>query len=169
MQNEYVRVAITMADGSVGLMQFNTLAAGSVLPFGAEWVSPGVWKREQTDAAVFAEVARAHPDAIKFRLVHESEVPADRDFRDALVDDGKALAHDMERAREIHRERLRAERAPMLAKLDVDAIRAQTESRDEVALAGVIAEKQRLRDITADPRIEAATTIEELKAIVLGG
>ncbi len=70
----------------------------------------------------------------------------------------------MNHAKEITRDRLRKERAPLLADLDVQAIRA-VEAEDKAKLAEVAAEKQRLRDITALPSIDAATTPEELKAI----
>ena len=70
------------------------------------------------------------------------------------------LTHDKQKCVDITNNRLRAERAPLLAELDVQVIRAQ-ESGAETAL--FIAEKQRLRDITklANPSM----TLEELKAL----
>lgn len=94
----------------------------------------------------------------------KAEIPTDYSFRAAWKDTGSTIAVDMPKARELTRERLRRERAPLLAALDVEAIRA-VEAKDEARLAEVAAEKQRLRDITALPAIDAATTPEELKAI----
>jgi hypothetical protein len=70
----------------------------------------------------------------------------------------------METARIIHRDRLRAERAPVLAALDVEQLRAiasdDVSTRDEVE--GM---KRRLRDIPAHPAIDAAETPEALSAL----
>lgn len=98
------------------------------------------------------------------RVCSKEEVPTDRAFRAAWRDAGKSIDIDMDHAREITRNRLRKERAPLLADLDVQAIRAMERS-DKVKLEEVAAEKQRLRDITALPEIIEAKTPDELKAI----
>ncbi|HEX4843204.1 MAG TPA: hypothetical protein VFV57_05995 [Limnobacter sp.] len=71
---------------------------------------------------------------------------------------------NMEKARDIKRDMIRAERSPMLAALDVEFMRA-VEAGDTAKQQEIAAEKQRLRDATAHPSIEAAQTVEELKAI----
>ncbi|XAI96413.1 hypothetical protein [Microcystis phage Mel-JY33] len=91
-------------------------------------------------------------------------VPTDRTFRGAWRFNGPAVEVDMDAARAIHRQNLRAERAPRLAALDVQVMRAIEEGRGTATLVG---EKQRLRDVTADPRIDAAKSPEELKALTL--
>jgi|GEM_PF-1089096 len=90
--------------------------------------------------------------------------PADRTFRNAWVLDGDKIGHDMGKAREIHRERMRAARAPKLAALDVDYQRADEGGKGEDK-ARIAAKKQALRDVTKDPAIDAATTPEQLKAV----
>lgn len=77
-------------------------------------------------------------------------------FRDAWDFDGSKIHVDMPKAREVHKGRLRAMRAPKLAALDVEQLRG----RD------VAAQKQALRDCTADPRIAAAKTPAELLAVI---
>lgn len=77
---------------------------------------------------------------------------------------GGRVGFDMLKCREIHRKRMRLERAPKLAALDVEYQRAD-EVGDTQKKRHIAKEKQRLRDVTADPRIDAATTPEELKAI----
>lgn len=72
---------------------------------------------------------------------------------------------NMGKAREIHRDRLREERAPLLAALDVEYQRA-FETGDTEAMAAIVARKQALRDVTTDPAIDAATTPEQLSGIV---
>ena len=69
---------------------------------------------------------------------------------------------NVNKAKEITKERLRAERAPLLAGLDVAYQRAD-ESGDAEKKAEVVAEKQRLRDITQ--LADQAQTLDELKAL----
>ena len=64
------------------------------------------------------------------------------------------------KAQQITRERLRAERAPLLTALDVQYQRAQEDGRDTTI---IISEKQRLRDVTK--LADTATTLDELKAL----
>lgn len=92
--------------------------------------------------------------------------PSDRIFRDAWQFNGDAIEVDMPAARNIHRNNLRAERKPQLEALDVDYMKA-LEDGDTPAQQAIVGVKQVLRDVTADPRIEAATTPDELKALTL--
>ena len=93
-------------------------------------------------------------------------VPRDRAFRGAWQLNGAAVEIDMAAARGIHRDKLRAERAPRLSELDVDYMKALEES-DTAAQQAIVAVKQALRDVTADARIEAAKTPEEMQALTL--
>ena len=94
--------------------------------------------------------------------VDPSIFPATDNFRDAWTyKDGK-IGHDMNTAREIHRNRLREARKEHLAALDVGFMRALEAGQDTKA---IVAEKARLRDITSDPRIDAAKTVDELKCV----
>ena len=90
------------------------------------------------------------------------KVPADRTFRGAWQFEGDAIEVSMDAAKEIHKDVLRAERAPLLAALDVDLMKALELGESTAAVA---ASKNALRGVTADPRIEAAATPEELKAL----
>jgi len=93
-------------------------------------------------------------------------VPADRTFRGAWQFNGAAVEIDMTAARDIHRDNLRQERGPKLAALDVDYMKALEDS-DTAAQQAIVGVKQVLRDVTADARIDAATTPDELKALTL--
>lgn len=106
--------------------------------------------------------ARRHKNATGHDIVEAAVVPADITFRDAWSFDGKQFGVKMDEAKEIWRDRLRKEREPLLAALDVEFIRALEAGADTKAIA---AEKQRLRDVTALPAIDAAQTPDELKAI----
>ena len=71
---------------------------------------------------------------------------------------------NMDKAREIKKDMIRAERAPMLEALDVAFMRV-VEAGDTTQQAQIAAEKQTLRDATDDPAIAAASTPEELAAV----
>ena len=70
------------------------------------------------------------------------------------------LFRSIEKAKTITKERLRAERAPLLAAQDVLFQRALEVGADTTA---IITEKQRLRDITQ--LADACTTTAELRAL----
>lgn len=72
---------------------------------------------------------------------------------------------NMTKAVEIKKDQIRAERAPLLADLDVQFMRA-VEAGDTDAQATIAAKKQALRDATSDPAIASATTPDQLKAVV---
>ena len=69
---------------------------------------------------------------------------------------------NFDKAKEITKARLRAEREPLLVAQDVAFQRALENGSDTTA---IVAEKQRLRDITK--QVDAATTLDELKTIGL--
>lgn len=71
---------------------------------------------------------------------------------------------NMDKAREIHRNYMRAARAELMPALDVDFQRAQ-EANDSNKIKEIATKKQNLRDVTADPLIDAGKTPEELKAV----
>jgi hypothetical protein len=69
---------------------------------------------------------------------------------------------NLNKAKDITKDRLRAERAPLLQAQDVAFQRALESGADTSA---IVAEKQRLRDITT--LADQATTVEELKTIAV--
>ena len=95
-------------------------------------------------------------------IVDASSLPNQfNDFFDAweLVD-GKVEV-SLAKAVELTKKRLRAEREPLLAAQDVAFQRAQESGADTTA---IVAEKQRLRDITKF----SATTLEDLRSLKAG-
>ena len=67
---------------------------------------------------------------------------------------------NFDKAKDITKDRLRVERAPLLQAQDVAFQRALEANADTAA---IVAEKQRLRDITA--LADQATTLEQLKEL----
>ena len=69
---------------------------------------------------------------------------------------------NIDKAKAITKDRLRSERTPLLQEQDVAFQRALESGADTAA---IVAEKQRLRDITN--LADTATTLDELKGITL--
>jgi len=67
---------------------------------------------------------------------------------------------NLTKAKDITKDRLRAERQPLLEEQDVLFMQAQEAGSDTSA---IVAEKNRLRDITKDA--DSCKTIDELKAL----
>ena len=67
---------------------------------------------------------------------------------------------NMDKAKNITKERLRQERKPLLEEQDILFMKAQESSADTTA---IVTEKQRLRDITNS--VDSCTTTDELKAL----
>ena len=71
-----------------------------------------------------------------------------------------AIQVNINKAKDITKDKLRAERKPLLEALDVEFIKAQEAGTDTSA---IVVEKQRLRDITN--QVDNLNTVEELKAV----
>jgi hypothetical protein len=71
-----------------------------------------------------------------------------------------AIIIDINKAKDITKDRLRQEREPLLLAQDVAFQRALEINADT---STIVAEKQRLRDITT--LVDTANTVEELKAL----
>ena len=94
-------------------------------------------------------------------IVSTDELPnADNDFFNAWELANGLVTVNIDKAKAITKDRLRAERAPLLAAQDVAFQRALESGSDTTA---IVAEKQRLRDVTA--LADACTTTAELRAL----
>lgn len=90
--------------------------------------------------------------------------PAERTFREsweANTDTG-IISVNMEKAKDIWRNKIRMARTEPLASLDTAYMKALETSADT---SSIVAQKQALRDAPALSTIENATTPDELKAI----
>jgi hypothetical protein len=93
-------------------------------------------------------------------IVDTESLPPSDEFVDAweLVDD--VVAVNFERAQELTRTRLRAERTPLLAAQDILFQRALETGADTTT---IVAEKNRLRTIT--DLVNTASTLDELQGL----
>jgi len=143
-----MKTIIKCTDGSVAVM---TLVAGA------------------DEAEALKKWKLVNPDTyVSHRQMPDSAIPADRTFRNAWADTTPELTIDVDmvKARAIHLESIRIKRNAELAKLDVEAIKAQDMGNAET-LAQIRARKQELRDLPATlaPTLASALSVDALKAI----
>jgi hypothetical protein len=101
------------------------------------------------------------PGNIASYIVDASSLPEDdNDFFNAWEQVKGVVSVNLDKAKEITKARLRFEREPLLAALDVQFQRALETGADT---AEIVAEKQRLRNIT--DLADACTTTVELRAL----
>ena len=95
-RHEVQLIAITMADGSLAVMQFITRAWNDAQKAAALASGDPVAERvrEATDDAINLEIARAGFDAVSWRRIQPEDLPATRDDRDAWRDDGEKIGVD---------------------------------------------------------------------------
>ena len=94
-------------------------------------------------------------------IVQDSELPqADNDFFNAWELANGVVTVNIDKAKEITKARLRTQREPLLAAQDVLFQRALESGADTTA---IVAEKQRLRDVTT--LVDGCTTTTELRAL----
>jgi predicted ABC-class ATPase len=104
------------------------------------------------------EAVQAKDTPVGSLIVNTSDLPTDNDFFDAWELADGVVTVSFPKAKDITKKRLRAERTPLLATQDVAFQRALESGADTTA---IVAEKQRLRDITKI----SACTLDELKAL----
>ena len=141
------RIVYTNAEGGVSV----------VIP------APDARLPEESDEQFANRIASTDvPPATPYTVVDATDLPIRDEFRNAWAMNG--FVHvDMDKAKAIWIEKIRAWREPLLLGLDIDYLRAD-EAKDAAAKADIVARKKVLRDATTNPAIEAATSVEELRA-----
>lgn len=113
------------------------------------------------EISIEAVLAKDVPEGRGARIVNLTDLPNQyNDFYDAWEMDATNVTVNLDKAKELTKKRLRAEREPLLAAQDVAFQRALESGADTTA---IVAEKQRLRDITA--LTDTVTTLEELRSL----
>jgi hypothetical protein len=116
------------------------------------------------------EAIKQIPENTRFRIVNETELPANAaDFTDALSIDfnnnlDPNIHIDIEKAREITKNRLRKERIPYFVKIDIAIRDAMIENNAE-KLKEAVEERDRLRDITMS--VVTVNTVEQLRRLAI--
>ena len=96
-------------------------------------------------------------------IVPESEILTDRTFRNAWELKNKKIRINIDKAKEIHKNKLRAKRIILLQELDAEYIRALEEGKSTKEITD---KKYILRNITIE--VDKCNTIEEIQNIKIG-
>jgi hypothetical protein len=116
------------------------------------------------EISIEAVLEKDVPKGRDARIVDVATLPnQDRDFYDAWEMDAAGVTVNKAKAVELTKARLRIERAPLLAAQDVAFQRALESGADT---SSIVAEKQRLRDITTLATEDK--TLEQLRALKAG-
>jgi len=107
-----------------------------------------------------------HGECESMTVMDKADVPRKDEYRNAWTFKAGKFGHDMVKARNLHRDLIREARKELFAQNDIAATWASING-DKAAMDAAKAEQKRLRDAPADPRIEAATTIAQLRAVTL--
>ena len=166
MKSEILPISITMADNHVVIMYF---VVRECKPDGSIR-----YEKEPTKENIEAEVQKVFGQddnkPIRWRKITTDEIPIDRTYRNAWIDDGKVISHDMDKVRDIHLTELKIERVSLLEQKDKKWMRAMGQ-KNTVEADRIEAERQALRDMPTilKPLLDEAKTIEEIKKIKLVG
>lgn len=131
---------------------------------------PQAMRPNETEDEFLDRVANEHPIRTGIPMRHVKmdyePNPAHKDYRTArtLTIDNK-IEHDMSKARELHREKIRERRVDLFKPLDTELLIALGKPNNASQMARIENDKQKLRDAPADPRIDAATTLDELLSV----
>jgi hypothetical protein len=96
-------------------------------------------------------------------------LPQNKNFSDAWAisqdkDHNQIIIIDVEKAKNVWRNKMREARKPILDALDATYFRA-LEDADTDKQKDIAAKKKLLRDVTALPELANATTVEEIEAV----
>jgi hypothetical protein len=98
------------------------------------------------------------PAGLPYKIVDSLDI--DNDYFNGFVYADGQIEADISKCKEIHLDKFRAARAPKLARLDVDYMKA-IEVEDGVKASAIAVQKQELRDVT---KIKLPETLPEIKA-----
>jgi hypothetical protein len=105
-----------------------------------------------------ADCIKDVPAETPYAIVDSLDI--DNDYFNGFVYADGQIEADILKCKEIHLDKFRAARAPKLARLDVDYMKA-IEVEDGVKASAIAVQKQELRDVT---KIKLPETLPEIKA-----
>ena len=171
------QIKLEMDDGTVTILTFCTQGRSPTLPEGATWNGDGSWSRPATDENIWAELRKAFPGRnaagirravpLAFHRIDKGEtLPADRKFRNAWrIDLQGVVTEDLETARQITRDKIQVAVTRDLVEVNSQYV-AATMAKDTVEADRLALVRETLEAKVTDPQIDAATTVNELRALL---
>jgi len=149
-----IRIAFTRLDGGCSIITGE---------------SQGKETREEARARIVARNQEAGVIPAGATLVDDPTLPQDRHYRDAWRIAGRNVETDIAAARIVARQRLRDKREEKWRDYDTEVTKALA-SGDTAAAANAERERQRLRDVTKDVRLNAVdeAALRTAEAEILG-
>jgi hypothetical protein len=116
-----------------------------------------------TDAEYEAHIVEKSvpSDRSNVQFINDDDIPQDKEFRNAWIQNGNKIDFDLEKARIIQLQRIREAREPKLRELDIDYMRLNESKQDT---SEVVLKKQLLRDITEPLKNMQLNSIEDVKS-----
>ena len=107
-------------------------------------------------------IEKSIPEGAEYKIIKASDIPNDRDFREAW-EYASGVDINLEKAKEVQRNRWRQARQPLLQELDIKFLIAS--EQEDVGEINIIKEKKQiLRDVTLTD-LSSVNSLEELKEI----
>ena len=116
---------------------------------------------DKTDLTLDEIKDKCCPSEKTIVTINKSEMPSNRNFRNAWKLNSNNIETDMTKAKEIHKDNIRNARVSKLAELDIEFQKALETS---ASTTDIVSKKQALRDAPADSTIASADTEAKLKA-----
>ena len=116
---------------------------------------------DKTDLTLDEIKTQCCPSGKTVVTINKSEMPSNRNFRNAWQLNNNNIETDMAKAREIHKTNIRNARVSKLAELDIEFQKALETG---ASTTDIVSKKQALRDAPADSAIDSASNEAELKA-----
>lgn len=101
------------------------------------------------------------PKDTPYKIVDSLNIDNDY-FNSYEFDENEGAKVNLEKAKELHKDKWRSARSPKLQKLDIDFMKA-VEAGDSEKQSEIASQKQALRDVTNTPL--DGTTLEEIKSV----
>jgi hypothetical protein len=101
------------------------------------------------------------PAGAQAEIVSVTDIPSDRTFRNAWIKNGKAIGHDLAKAKGTAHDKRRAARTKEFTPLDVEATIPAKANQAEAAREAI-----RQKYATMQTQMDAAATVEDLKALL---
>ena len=111
-------------------------------------------------AGDYQDAIKDVPAGVEYAVVDDLG-SLDNDYFDAFEYENLGISCNIDKAKAIHLDKFRVARTPLLARLDVDYMKA-IEVEDSVAASAIAVKKQALRDVTKTPLPDTLPEIKEV-------